>query len=216
MIKPQWADFWEYRFLGEEGMETHAHRVNRARAAVMEGAKYDPLIPAQSRRIDGGKVDWNRVPLRDRRVRLKPTMPDFDAPTDSELRILWRDYTDPQVRLLILEILALRKSIERVQAWFDYVDKHIDNKGDLGGGQGPASAPAASAQGREATRDDALARLTQFDGLRGPRQWTALAEVVNSYESHTYERTHGPIHDLRRRHDDARRARAGGHRDRDH
>lgn len=117
-------------------------------------------------------------------------MPDFDAPTDSELRILWRDYTDPQVRLLILEILALRKSIERVQAWFDYVDKHIDNKGDLGGGQGPASAPAASAQGREATRDDALARLTQFDGLLGPRQWTALAEVVNSYENHTYERTH--------------------------
>ncbi|KAB0686582.1 hypothetical protein F7R13_00325 [Burkholderia territorii] len=68
---------------------------------------------------------------------MKPTMPDFDAPTDSELRTLWRDYTDPQVRLLILEILALRKSIERVQDWFDYVDKHIDNKGDLGGGQGP-------------------------------------------------------------------------------
>ncbi|OXH88286.1 hypothetical protein CA830_11220 [Burkholderia multivorans] len=68
---------------------------------------------------------------------MKPTMPDFDAPTNSELRALWRDYTDPQVRLLILEILALRKSIERVQEWFDYVDKHIDDKGDLGGGQGP-------------------------------------------------------------------------------
>ncbi|PRH09945.1 hypothetical protein C6T56_17025 [Burkholderia multivorans] len=68
---------------------------------------------------------------------MKPTMPDFDAPTDSELRALWREYTDPQVRLLILEILALRKSIERVQEWFDYVDKHIENKGDLGGGQGP-------------------------------------------------------------------------------
>lgn len=38
---------------------------------------------------------------------------------------------------LILEILALRKSIERVQEWFDYVDKHVGNKGDLGGGQGP-------------------------------------------------------------------------------
>ncbi|WP_260429000.1 MULTISPECIES: hypothetical protein [unclassified Burkholderia] len=32
--------------------------------------------------------------------------------------------------------MALRKSIERVQEWFDYVDKNIDNKGDLAGGQG--------------------------------------------------------------------------------
>ncbi|CAI8694969.1 hypothetical protein EMIT0111MI5_20159 [Burkholderia sp. IT-111MI5] len=41
-------------------------------------------------------------------------------------------------------------------------------------------------------------------------------EMVNSYENHTYERTYGPSHDLRRRHDDAWWPRAGGHRDRNH
>ncbi|HEF4742669.1 TPA: hypothetical protein SAO08_002501 [Burkholderia multivorans] len=136
VIKPQWAYFWEYRFLGEEEWKRTPIELTERELESWIEAVYNPLMPAQSRRVEGGKVDRNRVPLRDRRVKLKPTMPDFDAPTDSELRALWRDYTDPQVRLLILEILALRKSIERVQEWFDYVDKNIDNKGDLGGGQG--------------------------------------------------------------------------------
>ncbi|WP_332379545.1 hypothetical protein [Burkholderia ubonensis] len=89
-----------------------------------------------TRPIESTRVDRNRVPLRDRRIKLKPVMPDFDAPTDAELRALWRDYTDLQVRWLILEILALRESLEHIQKWFDYVDKNVDDKGALSGGQG--------------------------------------------------------------------------------
>ncbi|WP_308727058.1 hypothetical protein [Burkholderia multivorans] len=137
MIKPQWVYFWEYRFLGEEEWKRTPIELTERELESWIEAVYNPLMPAQSRPIEGTKVDRNRVPLRDRRVKLKPTMPDFDAPTDSELRALWRGYTDPQVRWLILEILALRRSLERVQEWFDHVDKNTDNKGDLGGGQGP-------------------------------------------------------------------------------
>ncbi|WP_332452012.1 hypothetical protein [Burkholderia ubonensis] len=89
-----------------------------------------------TRPIESTRVDRNRVPLRDRRIKLKPAMPEFDAPTDAELRALWRDYTDLQVRWLILEILALRESLEHIQKWFDYVDKNVDDKGALSGGQG--------------------------------------------------------------------------------
>lgn len=89
-----------------------------------------------TRPIESTRVDRNRVPLRDRRIKLKPVMPEFDAPTDAELRALWRDYTDLQVRWLILEILALRESLEHIQKWFDYVDKNVDDKGALSGGQG--------------------------------------------------------------------------------
>ncbi|CAB3962255.1 MULTISPECIES: hypothetical protein [Burkholderia] len=63
-------------------------------------------------------------------------MPEFDAPTDAELRNLWREYTDLQVRWLILEIRALRKSLERIEEWYVYTDKNVTNKGDLAGAQG--------------------------------------------------------------------------------
>ncbi|WP_230323538.1 hypothetical protein [Burkholderia pseudomallei] len=63
-------------------------------------------------------------------------MPKFDAPNDAELRTLWREYTDLQVRWLILEILALRKSLDHIQEWFDYVDKNIPDRGQLSGGNG--------------------------------------------------------------------------------
>lgn len=94
-------------------------------------------VPWTMQPIEATRIDRNRVPLTDPRFKMRPAMPEFDAPSEEELRALWREYTDLQVRWLILEILALRKSIERVQEWFDYVDKNIDNKGDLGGGQGP-------------------------------------------------------------------------------
>ncbi|APZ20572.1 hypothetical protein GSH04_27150 [Burkholderia pseudomallei] len=67
---------------------------------------------------------------------MKPQLPKFDAPNDAELRTLWREYTDLQVRWLILEILALRKSLDHIQEWFDYVDKNIPDRGQLSGGNG--------------------------------------------------------------------------------
>lgn len=63
------------------------------------------------------EVDRNLVPLKNQRRRRVPTMPDFGAPTESELRELWRTNRDPEVRRLILEIVALRKSLEKVMDW---------------------------------------------------------------------------------------------------
>ncbi|WP_254608204.1 hypothetical protein [Burkholderia lata] len=37
---------------------------------------------------------------------------------------------------MILEIFALRKSLDRIQEWFDYVDKNVEDRGQLGGGNG--------------------------------------------------------------------------------
>nr|WP_249173659.1 hypothetical protein [Burkholderia dolosa] len=90
----------------------------------------------QCKPIEATRIDRNRVPLTDPRFKMRPAMPEFDAPSEEELRALWREYTDLQVRWLILEILALRKSLERIEEWYDYTDKNVANKGELGGAQG--------------------------------------------------------------------------------
>jgi hypothetical protein len=90
----------------------------------------------QCKPIEATRIDRNRVPLTDPRFKMRPAVPEFDAPSEEELRALWREYTDLQVRWLILEILALRKSLERIEEWYDYTDKNVANKGELGGAQG--------------------------------------------------------------------------------
>ncbi|KVG77237.1 hypothetical protein WJ55_23610 [Burkholderia ubonensis] len=136
VIKPQWAYIWEYKPVGStEWMRTPIELTERELESWLDDVLGAFDMPT-TRPIESTRVDRNRVPLRDRRIKLKPVMPDFDAPTDAELRALWRDYTDLQVRWLILEILALRESLEHIQKWFDYVDKNVDDKGALSGGQG--------------------------------------------------------------------------------
>ncbi|KVU65334.1 hypothetical protein WK72_19155 [Burkholderia ubonensis] len=136
VIKPQWAYIWEYKPVGSrEWMRTPIELTERELESWLDDVLGAFDMPT-TRPIESTRVDRNRVPLRDRRIKLKPAMPEFDAPTDAELRALWRDYTDLQVRWLILEILALRESLEHIQKWFDYVDKNVDDKGALSGGQG--------------------------------------------------------------------------------
>ncbi|WP_341771316.1 hypothetical protein [Burkholderia ambifaria] len=136
MIKPQWAYIWEYRFLGETEWKRTPSELTEHELEWWIEAVFDPIQNPETRPIERTRIDRNRVPLRDPRVKLKPKMPEFDAPTDAELRALWREHTDLQVRWLILEILALRQSINRIQAWFDHVDKNVPDRGGLGGGQG--------------------------------------------------------------------------------
>ncbi|WP_341771889.1 hypothetical protein [Burkholderia ambifaria] len=136
MIKPQWAYIWEYRFLGETEWKRTPSELTEHELEWWIEAVFDPIQNPETRPIERTRIDRNRVPLRDPRVKLKPKMPEFDAPTDAELRALWREHTDLQVRWLILEILALRLSINRIQAWFDHVDKNVPDRGALGGGQG--------------------------------------------------------------------------------
>ncbi|WP_426281697.1 hypothetical protein ACN9MG_10400 [Burkholderia ambifaria] len=136
MIKPQWAYIWEYRFLGETEWKRTPSELTEHELEWWIEAVFDPIQNPETRPIERTRIDRNRVPLRDPRVKLKPKMPEFDAPTDAELRALWREHTDLQVRWLILEILALRQSINRIQGWFDHVDKNVPDRGALGGGQG--------------------------------------------------------------------------------
>nr|WP_232454161.1 hypothetical protein [Burkholderia ubonensis] len=135
-MKPLWAYIWEYKPVGSvEWTRTPIELTERELEWWIDDVLGAFDMPT-ARPIESTRVDRNRVPLRDRRIKLKPVMPEFDAPTDAELRALWRDYTDLQVRWLILEILALRKSLEHIQEWFDYVDKNVDDEGALSGGQG--------------------------------------------------------------------------------
>ncbi|WP_308727295.1 hypothetical protein [Burkholderia ambifaria] len=136
MIKPQWAYIWEYRFLGETEWKRTPSELTEHELEWWIEAVFDPIQNPETRPIERTRIDRNRMPLRDPRVKLKPKMPEFDAPTDAELRALWREHTDLQVRWLILQILALRQSINRIQAWFDHVDKNVPDRGALGGGQG--------------------------------------------------------------------------------
>ncbi|RQR81553.1 MULTISPECIES: hypothetical protein [unclassified Burkholderia] len=136
VIKPQWAYIWEYGFQGDKtALRTPIELTKREFEFWLDK---DPRSAAlvTYRPIEATRIDRNRVPLTDPRFRLRPVVPEFDAPTEAELRALWREYTDLQVRWLILEIRALRKSLERVEKWYVYTDMNVANKGDLAGAQG--------------------------------------------------------------------------------
>lgn len=136
VIKPQWAYIWEFKTFGSEDWKrTPIELTERELESWLED-RIGPMDLPTTRPIESTRIDRNRVPLRDRHLKVKPKLPEFDAPSDTELRALWREYTDLQVRWLILEILALRKSLDNIQDWFDYVDKNVEDRGQLGGGNG--------------------------------------------------------------------------------
>ncbi|KVQ11993.1 hypothetical protein WJ99_13685 [Burkholderia ubonensis] len=135
-MKPQWAYIWEYGYASStERMRTPVELTKREFDHWIEDDERSVFL-MHVRPIESTRIDRNRVPLRDPRFRMKAVMPEFDAPNDSELRAMYLEYTDPQVRTLILEIVMLRRSIEKFQAWFDDADKNVVNKGDFGGAQG--------------------------------------------------------------------------------
>ena len=136
VIKPQWAYIWEYGFQGDkQRLRTPVELTKREFEFWIENDERSVFL-APYHPIEATRIDRNRVPLTDPRFKMKAAIPEFDAPTDAELRALWREYTDLQVRWLILEIRALRKSLERVEEWYVYTDKNVANKGDLAGAQG--------------------------------------------------------------------------------
>ncbi|MBU9501345.1 hypothetical protein KTE58_24025 [Burkholderia multivorans] len=140
VIKPEWAYIWEYRFLTETEWKRTPTELTKRELEWWIEAVYDPILDPETRPVEATRIDRNRVPLRDPRVKLKPQMPEFDAPSEAELRELWREYTDLKVRWLILEILALRKSLDAIQDWFNYVDKNVTDRGELGGANGQLQA----------------------------------------------------------------------------
>jgi hypothetical protein len=136
VIKPQWAYIWEYGFQGDKSrLRTPVELTKREFEFWIDQDERSTFL-GHCRPIEATRIDRNRTPLTDPRFKVKATIPEFDAPSDAELRALWRDYADLQVRWLILEILALRKSLDRIQEWFDYVDKNVEDRGQLSGGNG--------------------------------------------------------------------------------
>ncbi|KVA54737.1 hypothetical protein [Burkholderia cepacia] len=136
VIKPEWAYIWEYGFQGDKMRRRTPIELTKQEFELWIDQDERSTFLSSCTPIEATRIDRNRVPLMDPRFKSKPKMPEFDAPSDAELRALWREYTDLQVRWLILEILALRKSLDRVQEWFDYVDKNIPDRGKLSGGNG--------------------------------------------------------------------------------
>ncbi|WP_196486751.1 hypothetical protein [Burkholderia anthina] len=132
-MKPLWAYIWEYTHL-QSGERRRTHLpVTRGEFHSYTGQFLDESDP---RPLEETKVDRNVVPLREQYHRHVP-MPDFVAPTESELRELWRTNRDPEVRRLILEIVALRKSLEKVMDWWKSTESATSDRGDLDGPFGP-------------------------------------------------------------------------------
>ncbi|AFQ50462.1 hypothetical protein [Burkholderia cepacia] len=82
-------------------------------------------------------MDRNVVPLTDPYRNHATKMPGFVAPTETELREIWRNNQDPEIRRLILEIVTLRKSLQKVMDWWEGANRNTTNHGELGGPFGP-------------------------------------------------------------------------------
>ncbi|MBR7979211.1 hypothetical protein KDX08_13665 [Burkholderia cenocepacia] len=64
-------------------------------------------------------------------------MPKFVSPSESELREMWRTNHDPEVRRLILEVVTLRKSLQKIMDWWKAANDAGNERGVLGGPIGP-------------------------------------------------------------------------------
>ncbi|MBR8344634.1 hypothetical protein [Burkholderia ambifaria] len=129
-MKPHWAYTWEYTDL-QSGQRRRTYvPVTPGEFQALTGQFLDE---SNACAIEETKVDRNVVPLADP-YRIRTTvMPDFQAPTDTELREMWRSYRDPEVRRLILEIVMLRKSLEKVMDWWKTAAQAGNERGVLGG-----------------------------------------------------------------------------------
>lgn len=129
-MKPRWAYIWEYTDLDSGKRRRTDLPVTSSEFQPLTGQFLDE---SDARALEETRVDRNVVPLTDPRLRRVPTFPDFVAPTESELRELWRTNHDPEVRRLILEIVTLRKSLQKVMGWWESANRAGNDHGDLGG-----------------------------------------------------------------------------------
>ncbi|WP_244098917.1 hypothetical protein [Burkholderia ambifaria] len=133
-MKPLWAYTWEYTDL-ESGERRRTYVP--VTAGEFQSLTGQFLDESDARAIEETKVDRNVVRLADPYRNHIPTIPEFVAPSDAELRDLWRANPDPEVRRLILEIVTLRKSLQKVRDWWEGANRNTSNHGDLGGPFGP-------------------------------------------------------------------------------
>ncbi|WP_063901756.1 hypothetical protein [Burkholderia stagnalis] len=136
--RPNWAYVWEYTcpHTGKRTL-TWAPFTRRELADFLGPAEFDLSAPIP---LTHTQVDRNVVPL-DIGLKHVPRMPAFDAPTEAELREFWNAFQDPEARrigrLLILEVVTLRRSLQKFQDWYRVTDQNVTDKGDFGGPMGP-------------------------------------------------------------------------------
>ncbi|MDN7762966.1 MULTISPECIES: hypothetical protein [Burkholderia cepacia complex] len=129
-MKPRWAYIWEYTHL-ESGERRRTYLpVTRGEFQALTGQFPDE---SDARPIEESKVDRNIVRLADPYHNRVPKMPEFDAPSETELRELWSTHRDPEMRRLILEIITLRKSLLKILGSWEGADRVTADYGDLGG-----------------------------------------------------------------------------------
>lgn len=131
-MKPRWAYIWEYTHWDSGELVRTPDPLTEDELISLVGCS---IADVGAKPIQETRVDRRQVPYRDSTIRRKAPMPDFKAPTTAELRALWREH--PDLHLLILEIIALRDSLKKIQDWYDTTAASTDNKGDLGGPFGP-------------------------------------------------------------------------------
>lgn len=97
VIKPQWACIWEYGFQGDKArLRTPIELTKREfESWVDKGCALRNDDPRSAflgtcAPIESTRIDRNRVPLADPRFKLRPAVPEFDAPTEDELRLAAR------------------------------------------------------------------------------------------------------------------------------
>lgn len=132
-MKPRWAYIWEYTHLDSGERRRTYVPVTAAEFYLMTGQFLDE---SDAHPIEDTKVDRNLVAPKIEIKRI-PQMPDFDAPSDAELREMWRKHHDSEVRRLILEVVMLRRSLLKVMDWWEASDRAAKDKGDLGSAYGP-------------------------------------------------------------------------------
>ncbi|MBY4799881.1 hypothetical protein K6W78_07680 [Burkholderia cepacia] len=132
-MKPRWAYIWEYTHLESGERRRTCVQVTKAEFHAMTGQFLDE---SDARAIEETKVDRSVVGYVDPHLKRVPKMPDFVAPSEGELRELWRTNHDPEVRRLILEIVTLRKSLKKIMDWWKTADRAGNEKGVLGGPTG--------------------------------------------------------------------------------
>ncbi|MGU7779926.1 hypothetical protein [Burkholderia sp. PU8-34] len=133
-MKPRWAYIWEYTDL-ESGERRRTFLPVTADEFFSCTGQFLP--DSNARALEETKVDRDLVPLRTPPGKRIPKMPDFDVPTDDELRALWRKYRgEPDVERLILEIVTLRKSLQKIRDRYDVTERCTQDKGDLGDANG--------------------------------------------------------------------------------
>ncbi|CAN0620361.1 conserved protein of unknown function [Burkholderia multivorans] len=135
-METQWAYAWEYTDRDGQRRRTPLALTEGELASWLPADLHDPLpVP-----IEEMRVDRNVTPLRDPSIQRVPCMPAFDAPNDAELRAMWRAHRDPEIRRLILEIVMLRKPLQKFKDWHELTDRCVADKGALGVPSGPFQA----------------------------------------------------------------------------